>query len=155
MSKKAKLEVVSTRAPRPSRYGPSQVVYDVIDANGGSATAKQVHELVPAAVDTNRVFTVEQIEAAFSNGVYRGYLTFNDTTSSYQIAPVSYYAARKSVVSEMEREARERRKEDGAVSRLDGSAARCERIIWRRITARIDLLPVPHSRATGGGDRDP
>lgn len=113
MSKKAKLEVVSTRAPRPSRYGPSQVVYDVIDANGGSATAKQVHELVPAAVDTNRVFTVEQIEAAFSNGVYRGYLTFNDTTSSYQIAPVSYYAARKSVVSEMEREARERRKNRG------------------------------------------
>ena len=106
------------KAPRPQR-GMTKAVFDCIDACGG-ANFKQVQKYLPAAIqNSGQIITKKRLEKVLYSAVYQGYLVHDSrgiTDKGYwKVAPLSYYNARKVIISDLKRHPRKRRLKPSAL----------------------------------------
>ncbi len=89
---------LDTLAPRPSRRSKMRAIYDAVDACGGSATAKEVRQVLPLTDDITMFNingdapTMRSVQQGLSSAVWSGYLVY--LNGVWKIAPVSYYRAK-------------------------------------------------------------
>ena len=109
-------------APKPKLRNTLQyAVVDVVVSMGG-ATRKDVMTYLPTVYD--KTFSREQVDAALSNGVYRGYLITDHVSGLsriYRRAPMEYYQARNKKAKAQQRKSKRKATKAATTKMVDAA----------------------------------